>query len=335
MEHEDLDFLKSVFLESSQVDVCVLLKDLVSSKSLPSVRKFSLFLEDLSSFGVGKFSLKRVSEHQVHISVENLVLSKLYKNIYGSVPPLSLEYLPAGFCKHAAELLFQKEVLEVSLEKNLICLELGEEKNFVLEKSPYVLEEQHFHISPVLLKILSQKQIKISSGLFSIWNTYGILVPYASLFSFLSRFDTSYYETFFEKLGVMQGRAAATLQSAVFGVHSDELFERVIEQSQLVGMGRVLYYWETPFRFLIETNCSSSFSPLRLGSSLFYLYLCGIIKGVYEFCTEQRTLLSLRSREAFLEKCPVREDDDEEREIDVRINAKALLAKSCSLASKS
>lgn len=333
IENEDKDFIISNLIESLNEDTEILLSNISNKK--PKTTIIKEFVTKINSLGIGEISLKQLNNKNIIFSENNQFLNKNYYKIYKKNPKINLEIILFSYLINLIQKIYKKKITyEFSKQLNKSILKIKfltqeiEEKKSIKNYDSNIITK--VKPSPILQKIILNKQIIFKNGKVTLWNTFATFIPLIGLINFASKLPRE-YDIFLEGLGAMQGKAAVGLQKKIFGIKKKAMFKQIIEQTELIGIGKTEFELnEKSLIFTLNNNLIEHYSQFYKKEEIYLIKTLfeSLIKGAYDFSFEinsekkdykNKKILQNNSNERNLTK--------KEKIIDNYINAKALIVK--------
>jgi len=308
IENSEKDKIKNIFHNAAKIDTEILYSQLSNKISIKD--KINFFLEVISKIGMGDVKLKCIEKNKI-IFISDNILSRTYYNFYQSKPSIPLEEIILGYIKYFLQNLLKKEIKikisdkilknKIIIECNILdnCYEIISQNNNYLDFSKNIIQNN------VIKKITLNQHIMMKNGFLTIWNVGAIMIPCFFFIEVCSKLEKNKFEKIFEDLGIAQGYSAVDLQTKMFGVDQEPqtLFNQVIQQSELIGMGntKILSYKNLEFNFI---NGIYTYRKFYENEEYFLLdiYFRNLIKGVYEKSYGEKTTMETINDISKLEK---------------------------------
>lgn len=237
------------------------------------------FIELINLFGFGKIKIKQITPNKIIIENSSPVFYFLHFKLYHS--KLKFESLfMEELIKNYFGLVYSKEINIILKHKNkklYIILNLGNTINLNLKEEQIKktnLREKDLKRNNLVKRILIEKQIKNKDNNLKLWKTNICLLPLEIFENLPTDLD---FQDEIRTIGIVQGIAAAKLQSKLFG--NRFIIDNIIQQSELAGIGIVLNR---------ELDLEKKYLKIKIKEnigeySLLRFYLTGLIIGTMEY----------------------------------------------------
>lgn len=322
----------NILKNSSKIDSEIISNSIPNKLLFSQKIKFSLNI--LNQMGFGKIELYNISNKKIIFLLKNPVLSKFYFKLYKNKKNATIcENYILGFLENILTNMIKKDINGKIISKNnLIRFELNILNDLEINKFNYLYEKNTIRTnkSNLIYNILINKQITINKGIFNIWNTFGILVPYFYLLELISFLDD--FDAFFNSLGKIQGLVSVELLKSVFGiVENEKIFNYIVEQAELSATGRLklLNKTQTQIKLKYSGNLSTYFLNYYHKSCINILenYFYSNIKSCFENSYNINSELLIENKSISLKKLKIHNKglNQKEKEIYSKINSKNLI----------
>lgn len=333
LKNESTQKVKSILIESTQIDAKIFAKKLKRYKDKKVIIK--KFLDIINDFGYGEIKLKFSNEDKLIFFIKKSFLSSSYKNIFSKTPKVIPEIIICGYLKYFLEEIYSKKINYSISTKNddsiYFEFKLGKQ---ISNKSNLDYQYQivnNTSLSNILKKVIINKHIKIEKGIFNIWGTYALIFPYFFLIELFSKLDFNKYNLFFEDLGSIQAKTATEILIKKFGYNKNKIFKSTLEQSEILGGGKIIFNLKENQKIEIKNNLTNYFSKYYTMDKIKLLkkYNLYLVKGAFEFSYNKQTKIKINNKNYNLQIIKnIRNLSEKEKEIYNILNIKTMSIKS-------
>jgi hypothetical protein len=293
-KEENKEKIIKIFRTSSYIDSEIISREIINS-GIPDSMLIEEFLNKINSLGFGKVELEFIKKDYISFVLTNLTMTNNYTELFKKKPKVFPEEIIVGYLEKFIEILYKKRIKSKIINSghnfilNIGIEILNEEKPYKKSKFYYDTKSEEGS-SEVVNQVVIGEHINIKDGILTMWGTFGIFVPYFFLIELTSKLGKN-YNKFFEALGRMQGRCAVSLQKDMFGVEKEKLLRQVLEQSDLVGFGKIEIIKENPLKYKLKNNLETFFNYFYKSNHYenIRIFINNDFKGIYDFLCEKMT----------------------------------------------